>query len=149
MTWVCVAPAGEDFFEVDAVRGPTVVEFAVATPRPMGHSSVLPLMDRLQAGFRASETSAISRPRFRRCPGTTQSSTTPRRVGQETRVSLVDVHERAFRATNPIAKPEPFVETTSIDIGFVDADLHGVGASFPRLTDGRLHQGPPRPRRLR
>jgi hypothetical protein len=56
MTWVCVAPAGEDFFEVDAVRGPTVVEFAVATPRPMGHSSVLPLVDRLQAGFRPSET---------------------------------------------------------------------------------------------
>jgi hypothetical protein len=56
MTWVCVAPAGENFFEVDAVRGPTVVEFAVATPRPMGHSSVLPLVDRLQASFRSSET---------------------------------------------------------------------------------------------
>ena len=56
MSWVCVAPAGENYFEVDAVRGPTVVEFVVATPRPMGHSSVLPLVDRLQATFRTPKT---------------------------------------------------------------------------------------------
>jgi len=60
MTWVCVAPAGENFFEVDAVRGPTVVEFAVATPRPMGHSSVLPLVSRLEASFQAPETRDLS-----------------------------------------------------------------------------------------
>ena len=34
LSWNCVAPAGDDFFEVDALRGPTVVEFAIATPRP-------------------------------------------------------------------------------------------------------------------
>ena len=31
MYWNCVAPAGENYFEVDALRGPTVVEFAIAT----------------------------------------------------------------------------------------------------------------------
>jgi hypothetical protein len=44
MSWVCVAPAGDDYFEVEVevevVRGPTVVEFAVGTPRPMGHASI-------------------------------------------------------------------------------------------------------------
>ncbi len=40
MSWNCVAPAGENYFEVDALRGPTVVEFAIATPRPFGHSTV-------------------------------------------------------------------------------------------------------------
>jgi hypothetical protein len=42
MSWVCVAPAGDDYFEVEAVRGPTAVEFAVGTPRPMGHSAINP-----------------------------------------------------------------------------------------------------------
>jgi hypothetical protein len=45
MSWNCVAPAGENFFEVDALRGPTVVEFAIATPRPYGHSVVAGLAD--------------------------------------------------------------------------------------------------------
>jgi hypothetical protein len=50
LTWNCVAPAGEDYFEVDALRGPTVVEFAIATPRPFGHSSVMAMADDLRTG---------------------------------------------------------------------------------------------------
>jgi hypothetical protein len=33
-TWVCTAPAGTGSIEVDAVRGPTVVELILATPFP-------------------------------------------------------------------------------------------------------------------
>ena len=50
MSWNCVAPAGDDYFEVDALRGPTVVEFAIATPRPYGHSTVTALVDDLRTG---------------------------------------------------------------------------------------------------
>lgn len=50
MSWNCVAPAGEAFFEVDALRGPTVVEFAIATPRPFGHSTVIAITDDLRVG---------------------------------------------------------------------------------------------------
>jgi hypothetical protein len=50
MSWNCVAPAGENFFEVDALRGPTVVEFAVATPRPFGHGTVMGIADDLRDG---------------------------------------------------------------------------------------------------
>jgi hypothetical protein len=45
MSWNCVAATGEDYFEVDALRGPTVVELAIATPRPYGHGSVMPLVE--------------------------------------------------------------------------------------------------------
>jgi hypothetical protein len=44
-SWNCVAPAGSDFFEAAALRGPTVVELAIATPKPYGRS---PLMDIVQ-----------------------------------------------------------------------------------------------------
>ena len=50
LSWNCVAPAGDDYFEVDALRGPTVVEFAIATPRPYGHSSVMAMADDLRTG---------------------------------------------------------------------------------------------------
>jgi hypothetical protein len=50
LSWNCVAPAGENYFEVDALRGPTVVEFAIATPRPYGHSSVMGIADDLRTG---------------------------------------------------------------------------------------------------
>jgi hypothetical protein len=33
-TWVCSSPAGTGTIEVDAVRGPTVVEMIIATPQP-------------------------------------------------------------------------------------------------------------------
>ena len=33
-TWVCTAPAGTGSIEVDAIRGPTVVELVIATPQP-------------------------------------------------------------------------------------------------------------------
>ena len=33
-TWVCTAPAGTGSIEVDALRGPTVVELIIATPQP-------------------------------------------------------------------------------------------------------------------
>jgi len=51
MSWNCVAPAGENFFEVDALRGPTVVEFAIATPRPYGHATIMHMADDLRAGL--------------------------------------------------------------------------------------------------
>ena len=51
LSWNCVAPAGENFFEVDALRGPTVVEFAIASPRPFGHSTVTGMADDLRAGL--------------------------------------------------------------------------------------------------
>ena len=51
LSWNCVAPAGEDFFEVDALRGPTVVEFAIASPRPFGHATVMGMADDLRAGL--------------------------------------------------------------------------------------------------
>jgi hypothetical protein len=50
LSWNCVAPAGDDYFEVDALRGPTVVEFAIATPRPYGHSTVMAMADDLRTG---------------------------------------------------------------------------------------------------
>lgn len=50
LSWNCVAPAGEDFFEVEALRGPTVVEFAIATPRPFGHSTVMAMADDVRTG---------------------------------------------------------------------------------------------------
>lgn len=51
MTWNCVAPAGENFFEVDALRGPSVVEFAIATPRPFGHGTIMQMADDLREGL--------------------------------------------------------------------------------------------------
>jgi len=51
LSWNCVAPAGDDFFEVDALRGPTVVEFAIASPRPFGHATVMGMADDLRAGL--------------------------------------------------------------------------------------------------
>ena len=51
MSWNCVAPAGENFFEVDALRGPTVVEFAIATPRPYGHGTNMSMADDLRDGL--------------------------------------------------------------------------------------------------
>ena len=51
MSWNCVAPAGENFFEVEALRGPSVVEFAIATPRPFGHGSVMGIAEDAQAGL--------------------------------------------------------------------------------------------------
>lgn len=54
-SWNCVAPAGDTFFEVDALRGPTVVEFAIATPRPMGHAVVHELVEDFEFGLRSDE----------------------------------------------------------------------------------------------
>ena len=51
LSWNCVAPAGDNFFEVDALRGPTVVEFSIASPRPYGHSTVMGMADDLRAGL--------------------------------------------------------------------------------------------------
>lgn len=52
MSWNCVAPTGDDYFEADALRGPTVVELAIATPRPYGHGSVMPLVEEYELGLR-------------------------------------------------------------------------------------------------
>jgi hypothetical protein len=60
MSWNCVASAGENYFEVDALRGPTVVEFAIATPRPYGHSTVTALVDDLRTGRVSLERSTES-----------------------------------------------------------------------------------------
>jgi hypothetical protein len=48
---VCVAPPGSNFFEVDALRSISVVELAIATPRPRGTALVTPIADAIrQAG---------------------------------------------------------------------------------------------------
>ena len=44
-SWNCVAPTGSDFFEADALRGPSIVELAIATPRPRGTALLTPLME--------------------------------------------------------------------------------------------------------
>jgi hypothetical protein len=56
LSWNCVAPAGENYFEAEALRGPTVVEFAIATPRPYGHSTINALAEELGAGRIAMES---------------------------------------------------------------------------------------------
>jgi hypothetical protein len=45
-SWNCVAPAGSKFFEVAALRGPTIVEFAIATPKPYEHSSMAHVVEK-------------------------------------------------------------------------------------------------------
>jgi hypothetical protein len=49
-SWVCVAPAGTDYFEVAAVRSQTVVELSIATPKPYGHSSIMGIVQGLIDG---------------------------------------------------------------------------------------------------
>ena len=36
-SWLCVGPTDSTFFEADAVRGPSIVEFVIATPKPLGN----------------------------------------------------------------------------------------------------------------
>jgi hypothetical protein len=52
-SWNCVAPAGSTYFEVAALRGPSVVEFAIATPKPYGHSSMMYVIERVIDGHYA------------------------------------------------------------------------------------------------
>src|SRR5262245_25003166 len=51
LSWNCVAPSGDVFFEVEALRGPSVVEFAIATPRPLGHGTVMDVAEDAEAGL--------------------------------------------------------------------------------------------------
>ena len=37
-SWLCVGPTDSTFFEADAVRGPSIVEFVIATPKPLGNA---------------------------------------------------------------------------------------------------------------
>jgi len=57
-SWNCVAPAGDTYFEVAALRGPSVVEFAMATPRPFGHSSMMHVVQRRIDGYYTDEVDA-------------------------------------------------------------------------------------------
>ena len=36
--WVCLGPTDSTFFQADAVRGPSVVDLVIATPKPLGNS---------------------------------------------------------------------------------------------------------------
>jgi hypothetical protein len=36
-SWLCVGPSDSTFFEADAVRAPSIVEFVIATPKPLGN----------------------------------------------------------------------------------------------------------------
>ncbi len=47
-SWVCIAPTGENYFEVDSLRGPSVVEFVIATPRPYGHGQMMNVVETLE-----------------------------------------------------------------------------------------------------
>ena len=48
-SWNCVAPTGSDFFDVAALRGPSIVELAIATPQPYGISMTRRLRSRVQS----------------------------------------------------------------------------------------------------
>jgi hypothetical protein len=39
-SWVCLGPTDSTFFQADAVRGPSIVEFVIATPKPLGNSPI-------------------------------------------------------------------------------------------------------------
>jgi hypothetical protein len=43
-SWVCTSPPGTGGFQVDAVRGPSVVEVIIATPWPMPQSRLWPVI---------------------------------------------------------------------------------------------------------
>ena len=49
-SWVCVSPPGDTYFEADAIRGPSVVELVIATPRPIGHANIFSSLQRARAG---------------------------------------------------------------------------------------------------
>jgi len=57
-SWNCVAPAGATYFEVAALRGPSVVEFAIATPKPYGHSSMMHVIEKVLDDFYTEETAS-------------------------------------------------------------------------------------------
>ena len=57
-SWNCVAPTGDPYFEVAALRGPSVVEFAMATPKPYGHSSMMHVVQRRIDGYYTEEVDA-------------------------------------------------------------------------------------------
>jgi hypothetical protein len=46
-SWNCVAPPGSNFFEAAALRGPNVVELAIATPRPVALTRFAITIDRI------------------------------------------------------------------------------------------------------
>jgi hypothetical protein len=55
-SWNCVSPEGSNFFEVAVLRGPNVVEFCIATPKPIGssygHSSMMVVENVLNGSYR-------------------------------------------------------------------------------------------------
>jgi hypothetical protein len=63
MSWNCVAPTGSDFFDVAALRGPTIVEFAVATPQPYGVSMSKRLLSMVDYGVIATHEADEPKPR--------------------------------------------------------------------------------------
>jgi len=46
-SWNCVAPPGSTFFEAAALRGPTIVELAIATPRPVALTRFAIMIDKI------------------------------------------------------------------------------------------------------
>jgi len=51
MVWVCVAPVGDTYFEVDVTRGMSSVTLSIGTPKPMGHSFIMPQVQELERQF--------------------------------------------------------------------------------------------------
>jgi hypothetical protein len=49
-SWNCVAPLGSDFFHANALRGPSIVELAIATPKPYEVSDFGVTIDRAASG---------------------------------------------------------------------------------------------------
>ena len=49
-SWNCVAPLGSDFFAANALRGPSIVELAIATPKPYEVSDFDVTIDRALRG---------------------------------------------------------------------------------------------------
>jgi len=46
-SWNCVAPPGSTFFEAAALRGPSIVELAIATPRPVALTRYAIMIDKI------------------------------------------------------------------------------------------------------
>jgi hypothetical protein len=56
-SWNCVAPVGSKFFDTQALRGPTVVEWAIATPAPIRYSRDRMIVWELRENTYKGETS--------------------------------------------------------------------------------------------
>src|SRR6516165_5292094 len=58
-------------------------------------------------------------------------------------LAFVDEHDGTVRSSCPVGKPEALVQLAGREVRLVDADVHGVRASFAGLAKSSLHERPP------